>query len=59
MILEYRPAENRYALAETLPAGAPAAARYRPRERIRPGPRTPMASALLDSSRGLAAWLWP
>jgi hypothetical protein len=59
VVLEYRPGENRYALAETLPAGWPAAALYRPREQIRPGPRTPMASALLDSSRGLAAWLWP
>jgi hypothetical protein len=59
VMLEYRPAENRYALAETLPPGLPPGADYRPHERIRPAPRTHLARALLDTTHGLAAWLWP
>jgi hypothetical protein len=59
VLLEYRPAENRYVLAETLPPGSPEEAGYRPHERIRPAPRTTLAHALLDTTHGLAAWLWP
>jgi hypothetical protein len=59
VVLEYRLAENRYALAETLPPGPPPGADYRPHERIRPAPRTRLAHALLGTTHGLAAWLWP
>ena len=54
VLLEYRPAENRYALVEALPLGD-----YRPHDRIRAAPRTSLAHALLDTTHGLAAWLWP
>jgi hypothetical protein len=59
VMLEYRPGENRYALAQALPPGPPPGAEYRPHDRIRPAPRTPLAHALLDTTHGLAAWLWP
>jgi hypothetical protein len=59
VMFEYRPGDGRYALAETLPAGVPAAGRYRPHAQIRPGARTHMAGALLGGARGLAARLWP
>ena len=59
VILDYQPLENRYVLAQTLPAITPGAARYEPRGHLRPRPTTRLATALLDRNRGLAAWLWP